>query len=127
MEERYLLAAVRYIELNPVRARMVRHPRDYQWSSYHRRALGRPDGLLDEDPWYVSLGNTATERAQVYADWLETSVADKEWDQIRKATQQGRVVGSDSFQEEIGSRVGRRLKGETRGRPKKVDRSEITL
>ena len=125
--DEYLIMCSRYIELNPVRAGMVRHPRDYRWSSYHRRALRRPDGLLDEDPWYVSLGNTAKERAQVYADWLESSVADKEWDQIRKATQQGRVVGSDTFQDEMSSRVGRRLKGETRGRPKKVDRSEIAL
>ncbi|MGQ0696419.1 MAG: transposase, partial [Nitrospiraceae bacterium] len=81
----------------------------------------------DEDPWYVSLGNTAKERAQVYAAWLETAVSGKEWEQIRTATQQGRVVGSDSFQEEVGSTVGRRLKGETRGRPKRVDRSEIPL
>ena len=125
--DEYVIMCSRYIELNPVRAGMVRHPRDYRWSSYHRRALGRPDDLLDEDPWYVSLGNTAAERAQAYADWLETSVAAKGWDHIRNATQQGRVVGSDSFQDEIGSSVGRRLKGETRGRPKRVVRSEIAL
>lgn len=126
-QDAYLIMCSRYIELNPVRAGMVLHPRDYRWSSYHRRALERPDNLLDDDPWYASLGNTATERAQVYSDWLETSVSGNEWDQIRKATQQGRVVGSDSFQEEIGSSVGRRLKGETRGRPKGVGRSEIAL
>jgi hypothetical protein len=75
--------------------------------------LGRPEGLLDDDPWYVSLENTAKERTQVYATRLETSFSDKEWDRIRKATQQGRVVGSDSFHDEIGSKVGRRLKGKT--------------
>jgi putative transposase len=118
----------RYIELNPVRAGMVRHLRDYRWSSYHWRVLGRPDDLLDEDPWYVSLGNSAKERAQVYAAWLGATVSGKEWDQIRTATQQGRVVGSDSFQEEVGSTVGRRLKGETRGHPKRADHSsEIAL
>ena len=124
----YLIRCSRYIELNPVRAGMVGHPRDYQWSSYHRRALGQADDLLDEDPWYASLGSTALERAQVYHDWLEGSVNDEEWDHIRRATQQGRVVGDDAFQEEIGQTVGRRVKGETRGRPKRADRSsEIVL
>ncbi len=37
--DRYLLALVRYIHLNPVRARMVADPRDYAWSS-HRAYLG---------------------------------------------------------------------------------------
>lgn len=63
---------------------------------------------IDEDPWYVSLGDTAAERAQAYAAWLETSVSAKEWDQIRTATQQGRVVGNDSFQDDLGDRMGRR-------------------
>jgi putative transposase len=106
--DEYLIMCSRYIELNPVRAGMVRHPRDYPWSSYHRRALGHPDDLVDEDPWYLSLGNTTKDRAHVYANWLEASIADNEWELIRRATQQGRVVGNDAFQEEIGSQVGRR-------------------
>lgn len=125
--DEYLITCSRYIELNPVRAGMVRHPRDYRWSSYHRRAMGQPDPLLDEDPWYVTLGGTLQARAAAYAKWLEDSVSDTEWEHIRKATQQGRVVGSESFQEEIGSKVGRRLIGETRGRPKGVISSEIVL
>lgn len=48
--DEYLITCSRYIELNPVCAGMVRHPRDYRWSSYHGRAIGRPDPLLDEDP-----------------------------------------------------------------------------
>jgi putative transposase len=124
----YLIRCSRYIELNPLRAGMVNHPREYRWSSYHRRALGRADDLLDEDTWYASLGRTATERAQVYHEWLEGFVNTTEWDEIRKATQQGRVVGNEAFQDEIGHAVGRRLKGETRGRPKRADgSSEIVL
>jgi len=89
--------------------------------------MGRPDHLFDEDAWYVTLGDSPQARAVAYANWLEASVSDNEWDRIRKATQQGRVVGSDVFQEEIGGRVGRRLIGETRGRPKGVAISEIVL
>lgn len=125
--DEYLITCSRYIELNPVRAGMVRHPREYAWSSYHGRAMGRPDHLLDEDAWYVTLGDSPQARAAVYANWLEASISDNEWDRIRTATQQGRVVGSEAFQEAIGTQAGRRLIGETRGRPKGVGRSEIVL
>lgn len=73
------------------------------------------------------MGDSPQARAAAYAKWLEDSVSDTEWEHIRKATQLGRVVGSESFQEEIGSKVGRRLIGEARGRPKGVIRSEIIL
>ena len=52
----------RYSELNPVCAGLVIHPREYRWSSYHRRALGQPDDLPDDDPWYASLAPTAHDR-----------------------------------------------------------------
>lgn len=117
--DEYVIACSRYIEWNSVRAGMVGHPREYRWSSYHGRALGRPDPLLDEDPWYVTLGDNPQARAGAYAKWLEGSIPDNEWDCIRTATQQGRVVGSEAFQEAIGGQVGRRLIGETRGRPKR--------
>lgn len=70
----------------------------------------------------VTLGDSPQARAAAYAHWLEDSISDSEWDRIRKAAQQGQVVGSDVFQEEIDSQVGRRLIGETRGRPKRADR-----
>ena len=44
--ERYALACYRYVELNPVNARMVEHPRDYRWSSYRANAEGEPDPLV---------------------------------------------------------------------------------
>ena len=53
----YLLACTRYIELNPVRARMVATPEDYRWSSCHYH-LGRNGwDWLDPDPCYLALGN----------------------------------------------------------------------
>ena len=47
--ERYLLACTRYIELNPVRARMVPVGGDYAWSSYHQR-IGEKGRWIDLDP-----------------------------------------------------------------------------
>lgn len=87
--DEYLIACSRYIELNPVRAGMVHHPRDYRWSSYHGRAMGRADNLLDEDPWYGTLGDSPQVRAAAYANWLEASVSDNEWDRSGQRRSKG--------------------------------------
>jgi putative transposase len=39
--ERYVLGCYRYIEMNPVRANMVKHPGEYPWSSYAANARGK--------------------------------------------------------------------------------------
>jgi putative transposase len=118
-QDEYLIACSRYIELNPVRAGMVTHPADYPWSSYPYRALGRPDDLVDDDPWYRSLGPQAADRQRAYQAWMDGTIAEEEWTQIREATQKGRVIGRTEFQEELSERVHRRLVGEARGRPRK--------
>ena len=73
-----------------MRPGLVKHPKDYRWSSYHRRALGVSDRLLDEDPWYGGLGATANQRQEKYRDWVEEQSTEGEWNHIRRATQ--RVV-----------------------------------
>jgi putative transposase len=57
--EAYFLTCMRYIELNPVRAQMVAHPGEYQWSSYCAAAQGRAGALLSPHPIYIELGTTA--------------------------------------------------------------------
>src|SRR6266550_8958599 len=66
--ERYVLACYRYIELNPVRANMVLHPRDYRWSSYRANAEGRPDALLTSHPEYLRLGLAESDRLHTYRE-----------------------------------------------------------
>ncbi len=46
--EQYLLTCYRHIEMNPVRANMVDHPGDYQWSSYHCHATGNPASIIND-------------------------------------------------------------------------------
>jgi len=121
--DEYLIACSRYIEMNPIRAGMVRDPDEYRWSSYPFRALGKPDRLLDEDPWYMGLGASGQERQRVYREWLQGTINEGEWDQIRKATQQGRVIGNTDFQGQIEAMLGRRVVREVRGRPRKVQLS----
>ena len=115
--DEYLIACSRYVELNPVRAGLVKHLEDYRWSSYRSRALGVPDHLLDWDPWYEGLGATKKERQDKYRKWMDVQ---SEWDEIRHATQRGRLIGRETFQKQVEAMTGRRLLGETRGRPKKL-------
>jgi hypothetical protein len=51
--ERYLLTLYRYIELNPVRAGMVRAAKDYRWSSYRCNALGWDDPVITPHALYL--------------------------------------------------------------------------
>ncbi len=63
----HLLACMRYIEENPVRAGLAVHPGAYPWSSYRANALGEDDDLLTPHPHYYSLGRSPEERRAAYA------------------------------------------------------------
>jgi putative transposase len=65
-DEEHLLAAMRYGDLNPVRAGLVRSAKDWQWSSHRHYALGEPDELVDDVVEYLHLGRTTTERRLAY-------------------------------------------------------------
>ena len=53
--EEYLLQCYRYIELNPVRAKMVADPSEYKWSSYRANALGIKTDLCTPHPQYLAV------------------------------------------------------------------------
>jgi len=117
--ERYLLACIRYVELNPVRAEMVQAPGEYRWSSYRANALGAEDKLLTIHDQYLALGSTAEERQQAYRDLFATEVDEPAWNLIRTATQQGVVVGDSRFAEMIVKRLGQMVQPRPRGRPRR--------
>ena len=123
--DEYLMVCGRYIEMNPVRAGMVGSPKEYPWSSYRFRAFGKPDQLLDEDPWYQGLGSIPEERQRAYRSWVSASFSRGEWDQIRDATQKGRVIGSTRFQNHVESMLGRRLTRPFSGRPRKAGSNSL--
>jgi putative transposase len=64
---RHLLACMRYIEENPVRAGLARHPAAYPWSSYRANALGEDNALVTPHAHYYSLGRSLAERRAAYA------------------------------------------------------------
>jgi putative transposase len=63
----HLLACMRYIEENPVRAGLAARPADYPWSSYRCNALGEADTIVTPHPHYYSLGRSPAERRAAYA------------------------------------------------------------
>ncbi|MBV2128273.1 hypothetical protein [Arsukibacterium indicum] len=56
--EQYLLQCQLYVELNPVRAKMVLYPAQYDWSSYQHNGLGKPISCLTPHPLYHGSGLT---------------------------------------------------------------------
>ena len=118
-KDNYLLTCSRYVELNPIRAGMVKNPTDYPWSSYISKAEGRPDELIDEDPVYIGLGKTDKERQSNYKKLFLEDISDKELKLIRFHTQKGGVIGSENFIAQMTEKLERRLILRPRGRPKK--------
>jgi putative transposase len=82
--ERHLFACSRYLELNPVRAGMVIHPREYRWSSYRANAECATDPLLTPHSLYSSLGTTGSERAANYASLFAVVIDPGVVDAIRR-------------------------------------------
>ena len=115
----YLLACCRYIELNPVRARMVADATDYPWSSYRIRVGDIPDShWLDADPCFVALGNTAAERCHRYEAFIRQAVPADEIRLIRDALQRGQLTGTSRFVDEVEQIVGVRIEQRGQGRPR---------
>ncbi|MDH5587161.1 MAG: transposase [Nitrospirota bacterium] len=115
--ETYLLTCCRYIELNPVRAEMVRHPRDYRWSSYHFHADGKADPLLAPHSLYQHLGETAEARQQAYRSLFRQHLSGETLDAIREATNKAWVLGSEKFKVRLAKKLDRRVEPLPRGRP----------
>jgi putative transposase len=69
-KEDYLLRCGRYIERNALRARLVKMPWDYEWSSCRYYVFGEDDGLTDEDPFFRGMGKIPGERRRFYMQWL---------------------------------------------------------
>jgi len=118
-QDEYLLVCSRYIELNPVRAKMVQKPKDYRWSSYGFKAEGRTDVILDQDPMYLEFGNTEKERQRNYKRWIYENIKDEELDMIRHRTQKGGIIAHRNFMDKVSEILGMNMVLRPRGRPRK--------
>lgn len=117
--EGYLLTCMRYIELNPVRAGMVRHPGEYRWSSFAANALGGPDPLVTPHPVYLALRATAADRLAAYRRMCGEVLADEVLAAIRQAANSGLALGDDVFKDRIEAATGRPARNRKGGRPRR--------
>ena len=101
MDEQHLLAAVRYIELNPVRAGLCESPTDWNWSSVHAHCRGEDDLLVDVAPMLWRVGE--------WSDYLQCAESPARLEALRKHSRSGRPAGSDTFVIELERLTGRKL------------------
>lgn len=117
--DRYLLACMRYIELNPVRAKMVKLPEDYLWSSYHVNTGLKPRKLLVAHPSYLALGNGTKNIEVQYRSLFLRELELSTINNISNAAKFNMPCGDNLFRQEIELALGRSIGFDKRGRPKK--------
>ncbi len=115
--DRYLLACMAYIDLNPVRAGMVMDARDYPWSS-HLHYLGlRADRLITPHALYWGLGNTPFAREAAYAELVQSGIKPVQQTALTEATLSGWALGDENFVTDLQKRTPRRVVKSGAGRP----------
>jgi putative transposase len=97
----YALNCHRYIEENPLRARMVRHPAEYPWSSFRANALGYPCPFLTQHATVGSLHPDPIERRIAYRSLFDLPQPEEELQAFRNALDSGLPIGSEEFLERV--------------------------
>ena len=107
-------AAIRYVERNPVRAKMAARAEDYHWSSAAAHCGLRKDSVLtSKKAW--------TDQFKAIADWSSWLSAEDDADKIkvlRMHVEKGLPCGSEDFVHRLGAMIGRALEFRPQGRPK---------
>ena len=119
-EDNYLLACYRYIELNPVRARMVEDPSEYQWSSFRVNALGMSNDLLKPHESWLMLGSDNQTRQMAYLSLFDSVLGPEQIEAIRFGITKGLPTGSETFKQRVENTLSIKLSNGRRGRPQKV-------
>lgn len=116
--DRYLLACYRYIEMNPVWARMVKKPDDYPWLSFLVSAWGNKSWLTPHSA-YIDLSADNDSRLLRYRQLFQNDISKNDLALIRKAAHYSQPVGDDSFRVHIEQQYGIKHGQMHRGRTKK--------
>ena len=122
--ETYLMSAMRYIELNPVRANMVESPGHYRWSSFVHNAGIREIGFIEFHPLYSALGESTSERSLAYRELFKSHLGPETLKRITEAWLSGTPLGNDYFKEKVEMTLAKKVGQTRRGRPASQDREK---
>lgn len=118
----YFLRCMQYIELNPVRAKMVNHPNDYPWSSYKANALGAFSVILTSHKEYLSLSQQREIRLEQYCQLLASQITIEQLNQLKNNLHSGTPMGDPTFKAMVETKLNCSVGLEKQGRPKKIKR-----
>ena len=108
-DDTYLFICHRYIELNPVRAGMVRDPSLYRWSSHRCNAYADPDPIISPHKLVAALGDDTFARVHAYRQLFDRTDRSEEIAQVRDATNYNYACGSVQFHEKMADALGRQV------------------
>jgi len=115
-KDEYLLACGSYVELNPVRAGIVKAPQDYVWSSYAANAYGKRDDLIDRHVIYDRLSTNETVRKE-YRTFVQQML--RKHESMRGEMERRTIYGSGDFIRQVNRRYKLDAVIRKPGRPKK--------
>jgi putative transposase len=119
--DNYFLKVMRYIELNPVRAGMVKLPGHYRWSSFCHNVGIREISFITMHPIYKTLGACSQNRHHAYAELFRYDLDKADMKKIRDASQTGTPLGNDLFREKLEKQLQCKVGITRRGRPIKIN------
>jgi putative transposase len=126
--ETYFMNCLRYIDLNPIRANLVKSPELYPWSSYNFNTRAEPSKILDYHSLYLCGGKGIEECRIKYKEFVQSQPEEKSIVKlIRDRTNKGGVIGTDNFIEELKLKKGIDRTCYTPGRPVKKGSDTIKL
>ena len=115
--ERYFLACMAYIDLNPVRAGMVAQAADYAWSSHGHYIGSRQEMWLSPHPLYWGMGNTPFAREAAYAGLVQSGVNQTQQQALTSSALSGWALGEEDFVQGLQKQTPRRVRPVKAGRP----------
>ncbi len=121
--DRYLLACMAYIDLNPVRAGLVAQARDYPWSSFGHYTGQRTEKFITPHPLVWELGNTPFAREAAYAELVQSGVGLVQQKALTDSALRGWALGEPDFVADLQRRTERRVSRGVAGRPVAVKKA----